>query len=152
RLFATRGYPATTLRDLAAEVGVSPALVYRYFDSKTAILLALYDELSSHFEARAAEMPAGTVAARAPYLVLESLATLRPHRAALLGLLPAMIGGGDDGVFAPGTAMSRRRVQGAFERAVVEAADAPAGSDGPALGRALYLAHLAVLLFWLLDE
>lgn len=34
RLFAQRGHAATTVRDVAAEAGIDPALVIRYFGSK----------------------------------------------------------------------------------------------------------------------
>jgi AcrR family transcriptional regulator len=34
RLFAERGHAATTIRDVAAEAGIDPALVMRYFGSK----------------------------------------------------------------------------------------------------------------------
>ena len=33
RMIAKRGYEATTLRDIAAEAGVSVGLLYRYFPS-----------------------------------------------------------------------------------------------------------------------
>ena len=45
RLIAERGYDATTLRDVAERAGVSAGLLYRYFPSKRAVVLALYDEL-----------------------------------------------------------------------------------------------------------
>ena len=41
RLFAQKGLEAVTLRQLAAEVGVSPMTPYRYFADKTAILAAV---------------------------------------------------------------------------------------------------------------
>jgi hypothetical protein len=63
-----------------------------------------------------------------------------------------LIGDNAEGVFAPGTATSRRRVQEVFVRAVVGASDAPRGPVGPALGRLLYLLHLAIILWWLLDK
>jgi hypothetical protein len=81
-----------------------------------------------------------------------SLAVLAPHRTVLAGFVPVLFGGAEEGLFAPETAFSRRRVHGAFERAVLEARDAPRGELGPALGRLLYLLHLAVLLWWLLDR
>jgi hypothetical protein len=43
-------------------------------------------------------------------------------------------------------------VQGLFTRAVAGASDAPRAADAEALGRVLYLAHLGVLLWWLLDR
>ncbi|MCW2623118.1 MAG: hypothetical protein JWL64_2720 [Frankiales bacterium] len=39
-LFAERGFENTTVRDLGARAGVDPALIARYFDSKTGLYLA----------------------------------------------------------------------------------------------------------------
>ena len=41
RLFAERGYAGTTLDDIAAEAHVTKPMVYRHFDSKKALCLAL---------------------------------------------------------------------------------------------------------------
>jgi hypothetical protein len=49
-------------------------------------------------------------------------------------------------------AFSRLRVQRVFEEAVTEATDAPKQRLAEALGRLLYLVHLAVLPWWLLDK
>ena len=59
QLIAARGYEATTLRDIAKEAGVSVGLLYRYFPSKQAVVIALYDELSSEYARQAAAMPPG---------------------------------------------------------------------------------------------
>src|SRR6266508_5090870 len=59
QLMTRRGYEDTTLSDVANAAGASAGLLYRYFPSKRAVVLALYDELSAGFAARAAEMPAG---------------------------------------------------------------------------------------------
>src|SRR5918998_1114204 len=59
QMIATRGYEATTLRDIAKEAGVSVGLLYRYFPSKQAVVVALYDELSSEYARQAADMPTG---------------------------------------------------------------------------------------------
>ena len=58
-LIGERGYEAATLRDVAARAGVSPALLYRYFPNKRAVVLALYDELSERFAQEAMAMPRG---------------------------------------------------------------------------------------------
>ena len=47
KLIAANGYAATTLRDVAREAGVSAGLLYKYFPSKRAVVLELYDELSA---------------------------------------------------------------------------------------------------------
>lgn len=151
-LFATRGYEETTLREIAAEAGVSPGLLYRYFPSKRAVVLALYDELSREFEERARHLPAGRWRDRFVFALETSLEVLKPHRGTLVALVPVLVGGHDEGLFAPATAFSRERVQSAFVAAAAGATDAPRGADAGALGRALDLVHLSVLLFWLLDR
>jgi AcrR family transcriptional regulator len=113
---------------IAKKAGVSVGLLYRYFPSKQAVIIALYEALQT------------------------SLRVLQPHRTALRALIPVLVGDPDDGVFAAGTAFSRLRVQHVFEAAVAGSADAPKPPLAVALGRLLYLVHLAVLLWWLLDK
>lgn len=152
RLIAKRGYEAATLREIAEEAGVSPGLLYRYFPSKRAIVLALYEELSSTYAARAAEMGPGRWRDRFLHALRTSLDVLQPHRDTLSALIPILVGHVEEGIFAPRMAFSRLRVQQVFEDAVLGADDAPAADLASALGRILYLAHLAVILFWLLDK
>ena len=152
RLIAARGFEATTLREIANEAGVSVGLLYRYFPSKHAIVLALYDELSSEYARRAAMMPAGRWRERFLFALKQSLEVLKPHRTPLRALTPILVGGSEEGIFAQSTAFSRLRVQRVFEHAVAGAADAPRQPLADALGRLLYLVHLSVLLWWLLDK
>jgi AcrR family transcriptional regulator len=153
RLIATRGWQAATLRDVADEAGVSVGLLYRYFPSKRAVVLALYDQLSQDFAGRAAALtPIAPWRDRFIHTLRLSLEVLGPHRATLAALLPVLVGDAEEGLFAPSTAFSRLRVQATFVEAVVAARDAPRGELGPALGRLLYVLHLAVLLWWLLDK
>jgi AcrR family transcriptional regulator len=151
-LIAARGYEATTLRDIAKAAGVSVGLLYRYFPSKQAVVLALYDDLSAEYARQAAGMPHGRWRDRFLFALKTSLRVLEPHQMALRALTPVMVGDPAEGIFAASTAFSRRRVQQVFEQAVSEATDAPKQPLAGALGRLLYLAHLAVLLWWLLDK
>jgi AcrR family transcriptional regulator len=152
RLIAQRGYERTTLRDVAQHAGVSVGLLYRYFPSKRSVLMALYEELSIEYASRAAVMPAGRWRDRAVFALETSLEVLRPHRRALTALLPVLVGDPAEGLFAPATAFSRARVQEVFVEAVRGATDAPPVKAVASLGRLLYVAHLAVLLWWLLDK
>ena len=151
-LIAERGFEATTLRDIAAKAGVSVGLLYRYFPSKQSVVIALYDELSSQYGRQAANLPDGRWRERFVWALTTSLAVLEPHRVALRALTPVLVGDPEEGIFSAGTAFSRLRVQEVFERAVSDATDAPRAALAAALGRLLYLAHLAVLLWWLLDK
>lgn len=151
-MIAARGYEATTLRDIAQQAGVSVGLLYRYFPSKHAVVIALYDELSAKYARQAAGMPPGKWRDRFVFALNASLEVLRPHQMALRALTPVLVGDPEENIFSARTAFSRLRVQEVFERAVVESSDAPNQPLAAALGRLLYLVHLAVLLWWLLDK
>ncbi len=151
-LMAERGYVATTLRDVADEAGVSPGLLYRYFPSKQAVVLALYEDLSAEYATAAARMPNGRWRDRFLFALRTSLAVLKPHRQTLAALVSVLIGDAERGLFSTDSAFSRLRVQAVFDRAVIGATDAPRPQLAGALGRLLYLLHLAVLLWWLLDK
>jgi AcrR family transcriptional regulator len=152
RLMTRRGYESTTLRDVAKEADVSVGLLYRYFPSKRAIIIALYDELSADYARQAVDMPRGRWRDRFIFALKASLQVLEPHRVALRALIPVLVGDPEEGVFAESVAFSRLRVQRVFEEAVVGSTDAPAPALAAAVGRLLYLVHLAVLLWWLLDK
>lgn len=152
RLISERGYETTTLRDIAKEAHVSVGLLYRYFPSKQAVITALHDELSMEYARQAETMPAGKWRDRFLFALRTSLHVLEPHRVVLRALIPVLVGDPADGVFANNTTFARVRVQGVFEKAVIEATDAPKQPLAQALGRLLYLVHLAVLLWWLLDK
>lgn len=152
QLIAARGYEATTLRDIAKEAGVSVGLLYRYFPSKQAVVIAFYDELSSEYARQAGEMPLGRWRDRFIFALNTSLRVLEPHQVALRALTPVLVGDLEEGIFSSSTAFSRLRVQQVFEEAVVGSSDAPKKPLAEALGRLLYLVHLGVLLWWLLDK
>ena len=150
-LIRERGFEQTTLREVATRAGVS-GLLYRYFPAKHAVVLALYDELSAEQERRSTSMPRGKWRDRFLFALDKTLTVLGPHRLTLTALIPVLIGHAPDGLFSTTTAFSRERVQRIFQDAVVGATDAPRPEVAAALGRLLYLVHLAVVLWWLLDE
>jgi AcrR family transcriptional regulator len=151
-LIAERGYEATTLRDVAKRAGVSVGLLYRYFPGKQAVVLSLYDELSAEYAARAAEMDTGKWRERFMFALTTSLQVLNPHRRTLAALVLVLVGNPQEGIFAPATTFSRQRVQKVFYQAVVGATDAPRLEVRAPLARLLYLTHLAIILWWLLDR
>ncbi len=149
RLFRANGYEAATLRQIAKEAGVSPGLAYRYFDSKDGLVLALYARLTGTFRERIEQLPPGPWSDRAMAAMRASLDVLGPHRDTLGVLLGAMFHRRGDGIYVPWAA-NQAAVRDEFVRAVEQSENAPAGAVE--LGEALYLAHLGVLLFWLLDR
>jgi AcrR family transcriptional regulator len=151
-LISSRGYEATTLRDIAKQAGVSVGLLYRYFPSKRAVVLALYEDLSAEYAARAASMRPGPWRERFLHALKTSLHVLAAQRDTLSALTPVLVGDPNEGLFSPSTAFSRERVQAVFHEAVTGASDAPKPADAAALGRLLYVLHLAIILWWLLDK
>jgi AcrR family transcriptional regulator len=75
RLFAERGYEATTVEDIAAAAEVARSTFFRYFSAKEDVLL--FDDVDPLFEEALASVPAGT-----PLLV----ALIEAMRATFAGL------------------------------------------------------------------
>src|SRR5262249_17361887 len=119
--------------------------------SKRAVVLALYDVLSEEYARRTRELPAGRWRERFLFALRASLEVLAPHRSTLVALVPVLVGG-EESLFAPATVFSRERVERAFVAAATGASDAPRGALAAAVGRVLYLVHLALILWWLLDR
>lgn len=46
RIFAEKGFHATTVRDVAKAAGVADGTIYNYFENKTALLLGLIDPMN----------------------------------------------------------------------------------------------------------
>lgn len=64
RVFASKGYHATTIADVAKAAGISYGSIYWYFDSKDALFHALMDSqeqaLRAHIDSVTATLPAGS--------------------------------------------------------------------------------------------
>lgn len=95
-LFDKKGYPGTTIADVAEKAGISKGLVYKYFQSKQEILLS-FDELVHEREKLVLSMPTATESLRlfARRMLLEQedtgfpTAPLRPLLVgAILGEIP----------------------------------------------------------------
>lgn len=62
-LSVIRGFHAASMRDIAAEAGLSPALIYRYFRNKEAIIVAVVKEDTDAFARRIAALGTGEITA-----------------------------------------------------------------------------------------
>src|SRR4030095_10603459 len=146
-LVGRKGYEATTLRDVAEAAGVSVGLLYKYFPSKRAVILAFYTELSSEYALRASGMKPGKWRDRFVFALRTCLDVLGPYRKTLSSLAPILVADPQDGLFTSRTAFLRTRVEQVFLDVVTGATDAPSGKLAEPLGRLLYLLHLAVILW-----
>lgn len=106
-LFAAHGWAQTTMKDLAGAAGVATGLVYHYFASKEALLLAVVERYSFLPELRALVAVSSEQPARRVLLeVVRRFDALLSQRAALMRLLL------HESAVAPEVAETRRRVMG----------------------------------------
>lgn len=154
RLFAERGYEATTMRDVARGAGASLGLAYRYFASKEEFALALYLGLAEESEEWARDgLSGGTVAERFELAMLAKLDQVSPHRGPLAALLARTLDPNSPiSALGEGTAAVRKKMGGVFEEVVRGASDAPGDKQAKELGNILYALHLAILLYWFHDK
>lgn len=59
RLFSSRGYSETGVRDIAAEAGVNPALISRYFGSKQVFISRAWQSITSETSSGTVVLSAG---------------------------------------------------------------------------------------------
>jgi len=79
RLFSERGYAGTTVRDIAAELGIANPSIYYHFKSKGDLLVALLAEPLKRVEVAAAEAAEMSGDARARRLIAGLLEALEVH-------------------------------------------------------------------------
>ena len=154
RLFAEKGYEATTMRDVARESGASLGLAYRYFASKEEFALALYMRLAEGSEGWAREgLVGGTVVERFERAMVAKLDQVSPHRGPLAALLSRSLDPNSPiSALGEGTAAVREKMGGVFLEVVRGASDAPGEKQATELGNVLYALHLAILLYWFHDR
>ncbi len=60
KVFATKGFHPTTIRDIAKEAGIAEGTIYNYFENKTALLFGILDLLTRNAQQEAGqiELPA----------------------------------------------------------------------------------------------
>ena len=141
------------MREIAAEAGVSLGLAYRYFPSKEAFVLALYQQMAAETDQAISQLPVGTVAERFVLTMTARLEQAAPHRDTFRALFSAIIAPNSRAeLFGNEAESMRRRAEEAFITLVQTSTDAPKPDLVWAVGKLLYGAHFAVLLFWLRDQ
>ncbi|MCU0500063.1 MAG: TetR/AcrR family transcriptional regulator [Anaerolineae bacterium] len=45
RVFATKGFHAATIKDVASDAGIAAGTIYNYFENKTALLFAIFERM-----------------------------------------------------------------------------------------------------------
>jgi len=152
-LFRKRGFERTTMRQIAADAGLSLGAAYYYFPSKESIVLAYYqrhhDEHVERFRRQVASAGAAPGPEQVRILLESKLEILQRDRrllTALFGALFQSVGqpGAPLSVFSPDTAPVRR--------AAIDLCREALGGDDPLLALALWLAQLGLILYFVHDR
>lgn len=152
-LFTQKGYDAATMREIAAEASVSLGLAYRYFESKESLVLALYDQMSRETDAAIADLPPGGMADRFVATMQTRLEQSAPYReafGALFGVIMTPRSGA--ALLGDQAGAMRQRAESAFIDLVRGSKDHPKVTQIRDMGKLLYIAHFAVIFFWLHDR
>jgi AcrR family transcriptional regulator len=153
RLFATKGYERTTLREIATEAGYSLGLTYRYFTRKEELVLSLYRRLALELEEQVAVLAPASLADRFQRTILAQFALMTPYRDTLGAIFDAVLNPKSEvGVFSESAADVRQQSRRLFITVVTGARDAPRKSQVDDLATVLYGLHLGFVLFWLQDR
>ena len=141
------------MRDIAGAADCSLGLAYRYFARKEELILALYERLTTEFEAEAAALPTGPLAKRFTSVMGSHLVRLGTHRETMGALFAAGLAPDSEvAVLGDGAAGVRSRIWGVFQTIVAGASDAPKPKQAAQMTTLLYAAHLLFVLFWLQDR
>jgi AcrR family transcriptional regulator len=152
-LFREQGFERTTMRDVAARVGVSLGAAYYYFASKEAIVGAYYDHVHEVHAARCGQAFAtGTdLRGRLRAALHTKVDVMKDDRQLLRALF--RYGGDPDhelSWFGPATAHRRRESIAVFAGALAgESLPADLHDAAPTL---LWSLHMGILLFFVYDE
>jgi AcrR family transcriptional regulator len=154
RLFAEKGYHATTLREIAAGAEVSLGLTYRYFAAKEELVIALYRRCADQFAVWVGdELGKGTIAKRYGAAMRADLAFLGAFRDGFAALFQAGLNpDAETAVLGDKVSGVREQVWETFLAVIAGAKDAPGARQSRELATALYAGHLMIILFWLQDR
>lgn len=152
-LFRRRGFEQTTMREIAAEAGLSLGAAYYYFPSKESFVLAYYEwtQVEHAERARAALCGATTLSQRIAAVLQTKIDLLRQDRKVLSALFRT-IGDPADAlsVFSKETAEIRKQSMGLFDEALGE--EALPAEVRELVVRLLWLTHLGLILYFLHDR
>ncbi len=152
KLIKKGGYEAATLRKIAKMADVSPGLIYKYYPSKEAIIVRLYNDLSADLLKKVPEIKEGKWDKRCIETLRLSISVLEPHKETLKALIPILVGDTDNNVFSSKNNFSKQRVEGSFFIAINESKSKFKEEFSKDLASLVYMVHLGILLFWLLDK
>jgi AcrR family transcriptional regulator len=154
RLFEERGYAGTTMRAIATEAGVAPSNAYYWFASKDQLVQEFYRRVQVAHRDRSGDVLAGGGSLTERLLAVEQvfLEVLEPyHGFGAAFVSTAIVPGATVSPFSEESAGARELSLAIFREVVVAASPAVPTKLLPVLPDLLWLAHLGVTLFWVID-
>ena len=154
-LFRTRGFDATTMREIAAKAGVATGAAYYYFPSKDALVMAFYQRTFDGMQPKirkVLETP-GSLEARMRALFRVKIEHFGPNRAVLRGTLRY---GADPShpvsPFSKQTKKLREMEISWFRRIFKESGLRVPQELEARMPEVLWLLHSGVIFFWIADD
>lgn len=153
-LFRRQGYQKTTIREIARESGLGLGAVYYYIRSKEELVLLFYERINGEIETAFREQPPAKIGLPemlGRFLRLK-IDRLTPYRDLLTVVMKEAIDPASPLCpLNPAAAPTLSASLGLF-REMVETAGAAKGAEIDQMVRALWMAHMAVLMYWLHDR
>jgi len=154
-LFQSRGFDATTMRDVASRAAVATGAAYYYFDSKEAIVMAFYQRAMDQMQPLLDDALDGSRSFEAGLdnLIRIKLEYFAPHRSVLRALLR---NGADPAhplsPFSDETKAIRESDTSYFTRLLERHAARTPRDFVPHLPGILWLYQMGVIFFWVIDD
>lgn len=153
-LFEEKGYAGTTMRAIATEAGVAPSNAYYWFASKDELVQEFYRRIQLAHRERSAQVLAGGGSLTERLLAVEraGIEVMAPYHgfgAAFVGT--AIVPGASVSPFSDESAVARELSAEIYREVVAGAAPAVPAKLAPVLPDLLWLAHLSVTLYWVID-
>jgi len=153
-MFQERGFESTTMREIAVRAEVATGAAYYYFDSKDAIVLAIYDQARREMEPRMEEALSESrdLRERLQRIIRVKLDYFAPSRK-LLGSLSAHTNPEYPlSPFSEQTREIREEDIRFFERALWESKTPGPKDLKKHLPRLLWMYQMGIILFWINDS
>ena len=154
RLFRERGFEETTMRDVASEAGVATGAAYYYYRSKQDLVMAFYLRTDEESREIFANVIASTRSLRKRIrgIIDAKFAQFESHRGLLTALLKAGVDPRDPlSPFGEETRQVREDNIAWFARALDDSDTAVPKDLRPHLPRLLWLYHMGLIYFWIVD-
>ena len=154
RLFRTKGYPGTTMRDLARESGLGLGALYYYFQSKEELVMRFYENSSTQTIAafRARTDPPNNLPDALTELIHLKLEHFLPYRDLLRVVMKVAVD--PDSPLCPlhpaSASILKENIQ--LFQELVEQTNTAKGQEALEMARGLWMGQMGILTYWLHDR